>query len=114
MFRKEIMHNYLIVLPCRAIRQSEDLLKSTKTSPRNLIYGYKVLRHLHNDWPQYFRLLKKDLGLEQIAVSQMLLTQQPTSVDFEESMGAMHRLQTVYNLDSYAMTEGFIDDKDKK
>ncbi|XP_032574019.1 prolyl 4-hydroxylase subunit alpha-1 isoform X1 [Drosophila sechellia] len=97
----------------RAIKQSEELLKSTKTSTRNLIYGYKVLRHLHNDWPQYFRLLKKDLGLEQIAVSQKLLTQQPTSVDFEESMGAMHRLQTVYNLDSYAMTEGFIDAKDR-
>ncbi|XP_039486448.1 prolyl 4-hydroxylase subunit alpha-1 isoform X1 [Drosophila santomea] len=113
------LHSYKQVLKIhlqkikRAIRYSEDLLKTTTNFHSNLIFGYKVLPIIHNDWPQYFRLLKKDLGSEEIAVSQKLLTQHPTSVDFEESMGAMRRLQTVYDLDSYAMAEGFMDDKDK-
>jgi len=51
---------------------------------------------------------------KEILISQDLLMQQPTSVDFEESLGAIYRLQTVYNLDSYDMAEGILDGKDYK
>ncbi|EDV51861.2 uncharacterized protein Dere_GG15736 [Drosophila erecta] len=86
------------------------LLKLRETQVNNL-QSYKKVLQMHLQ--KIRRLLKKDLGIEQIGISQKLLTQQPTSVDFEELMGAMRRLQTVYDLDSYAMAEGFIDDKDK-
>jgi len=72
------------------------------------------LRHKYTDWPQYINILKKELGSKEILISQDLLMQQPTSVDFEESLGAIYRLQTVYNLDSYDMAEGILEGKDYK
>ncbi|XP_016955172.2 prolyl 4-hydroxylase subunit alpha-1-like isoform X2 [Drosophila biarmipes] len=92
-----------------AIKYSEDLLR---TPAHNLLFGFKVLRHLYKDWPEYFNILKRELGSKEILISQDLLMQQPTSVDFEESLGAIYRLQTVYNLDSYDMAEGILDGKD--
>nr|XP_016993234.2 prolyl 4-hydroxylase subunit alpha-1-like [Drosophila takahashii] len=92
-----------------AIKHSEDLLKAPA---HNLLFGFKLLRHVYKDWPQYLQLFKKALGTKEISVSQELLIQQPTSTDFEESLGAIYRLQTVYNLDPYDMAEGILDGKD--
>ncbi|KAH8368641.1 hypothetical protein KR084_002868, partial [Drosophila pseudotakahashii] len=92
-----------------AIKHSEDLLKAPT---QNILLGFKVLRHLYKDWPQYLKIFKKALGTNEISVSQELLIQQPTSTDFEESLGAIYRLQTVYNLDPYDMAEGILDGKD--
>ncbi|XP_037720326.1 prolyl 4-hydroxylase subunit alpha-1-like [Drosophila subpulchrella] len=94
-----------------AIKYSEDLLK---TPAHNLLLDFKVLRHMYTNWPQYLNILKKELGSKEILISQDLLMQQPTSVDFEESLDAIYRLQTVYNLDSYDMAEGILDGKEYK
>ncbi|XP_017071954.1 prolyl 4-hydroxylase subunit alpha-1-like [Drosophila eugracilis] len=91
-----------------AIRYSENLLKSSTLFQYNLFFGFKVLRHIYKAWPLYLTLLTKELGTKETSAFQDLLEQQPTSVDFEESLGAIHRLQTVYDLDSYAMAEGIL------
>ncbi|XP_043063842.1 prolyl 4-hydroxylase subunit alpha-1-like [Drosophila ficusphila] len=98
----------------KAIKHSENLLESSVLFQRNLFFGYKVFRHISKDWPQYLNLLKKKLGEEEISVSQDLLREQPTSTDFEESLGAIYRLQTIYNLDSTDMVHGILDGKDYK
>ncbi|XP_017112035.1 prolyl 4-hydroxylase subunit alpha-1-like [Drosophila elegans] len=92
-----------------AIYHTENLLRSASHFQHNLIFEFKVLRHIYKDWPQYFKLLKKELGTAEISLSQELLTRQPTSVDFTESLRAIYRLQTVYNLDSSDMAEGILD-----
>uniref|UniRef100_A0A6P4EAN7 Prolyl 4-hydroxylase subunit alpha-1-like n=1 Tax=Drosophila rhopaloa TaxID=1041015 RepID=A0A6P4EAN7_DRORH len=92
-----------------AINYSENLLKSASQFQHNALSEFKVLRHIHKDWPKYLKLLKKELGTKEISLSQELLIKQPTSEDFEESLGAIYRLQTVYNLDSSDMVEGILD-----
>ncbi|XP_022217620.2 prolyl 4-hydroxylase subunit alpha-1-like [Drosophila obscura] len=92
------------------IKHAEDLLKATKRakSGHNFWHEFRLIRHLHWDWPQCLKLMKKVLGSKEIAVSQARCHEHPTGIDFEEALGAMYRLQTVYSLDPGDMAGGIL------
>ncbi|KAH8252049.1 hypothetical protein KR038_011548 [Drosophila bunnanda] len=95
-----------------AVKYSRDLLKLASQYSNNLWIRFKLLRHLRNDWPQYFRLMNIKLGTEEIAFSQKQLSALPTSEDFVDALTAIYKLQTVYDLDAADMASGILDGKE--
>ncbi|KAH8239073.1 hypothetical protein KR032_000459, partial [Drosophila birchii] len=94
-----------------AVKHSRDLLKSASQYPNNVLIGFKLLRHLRNDWPQYLKFMNIKLGTKGIAFSQKQLKLMPTSEDFTEALRAIYKLQTVYELDAADMAGGLLDGK---
>ncbi|XP_002024158.2 prolyl 4-hydroxylase subunit alpha-1 [Drosophila persimilis] len=92
-----------------AIKHAEDLLSALTAKPgHNLWHQFRLIRHMYWDWPQYFKLMQKVLGSKEIAMSQSRLHEQPTGIDFEEALGAIYKLQTVYSLDPGDMAGGIL------
>ncbi|BFF97548.1 prolyl 4-hydroxylase subunit alpha-2-like [Drosophila madeirensis] len=93
----------------RLIRHTEDLLegKTAKTG-HSFWQQFRLIRHMHWDWPQSLKLMQKVLGANEIAFSQERCHELPTGIDFEEALGAIYRLQTVYSLDPADMAGGIL------
>ncbi|XP_020817208.1 prolyl 4-hydroxylase subunit alpha-1-like [Drosophila serrata] len=94
-----------------AVKHSRELLKSASHYPNNLLIGFKLIRHLRNDWPQYLKFMNTKLGTEEIAFSQEQLSTLPTSEDFIDALTAIYKLQTIYDLDAADMASGILDGK---
>ncbi|KAH8296539.1 hypothetical protein KR054_007592, partial [Drosophila jambulina] len=95
-----------------AIKHSRELLTLASKYPNNLWIGFKLLRHLRNDWPQYLKLMNIQLGTKEIAFSDTQLSLLPTAKDFTDGLTAIYRLQTVYDLDSDDLAAGILDGKE--
>lgn len=80
----------------------------------NVIVLFKILRHMHDDWPEYLKLFQKELGTNEMSLSQELLEKQSKATDFEESMAAIYKIQVVYDLDASNMTRGILNGKSYK
>lgn len=81
----------------------------------NVLIWFKFLRHMHDDWPEYLKLLRTELvPTKEMSLAQELLEKQPKATDFEESMAAIYNIQVVYDLDASNMTRGILNDKSYK
>ncbi|KAH8315719.1 hypothetical protein KR059_012646, partial [Drosophila kikkawai] len=97
-----------------AVKHSSQLLKTASQYPNNRLIGFKLLRHLHNDWPEYLKFMNIKLGTKEMEFSQKQLRVLPTSDDFTDALTAIYRLQTVYDLDAADMARGILDGKEYK
>ncbi|KAH8328456.1 hypothetical protein KR067_009757 [Drosophila pandora] len=108
-YKNELALHYLAIK--RAIKHTENLINSMMENKGNVIVLFKILRHMHDDWPEYLKLFQKELGTKEMSLLQELLEKQPKATDFEESMAAIYKIQVVYDLDASNMTRGILNGK---
>jgi len=74
----------------------------------NPLNAFGLIRRLNQDWPKWQNYTQKPLGLEQLNAMQNILSIAPESFDMNETLKAMHRIETTYDLEPKDIAKGLL------
>ncbi|XP_016975117.2 prolyl 4-hydroxylase subunit alpha-1 [Drosophila rhopaloa] len=74
----------------------------------NPLNAFGLIRRLHQDWPKWQNYTKKPLGLLQLNAMEEILSKVPESFDMNETLKAMHRIETTYDLQAKDIASGLL------
>ncbi|XP_016955199.1 prolyl 4-hydroxylase subunit alpha-1 [Drosophila biarmipes] len=74
----------------------------------NPLNAFGLIRRLNQDWQKWQNYTQKPLGLEQLNAMQNILSIAPVSFDMNETLKAMHRIETTYDLQPKDIAKGLL------
>ncbi|XP_052844539.1 prolyl 4-hydroxylase subunit alpha-1 isoform X1 [Drosophila gunungcola] len=77
----------------------------------NPLNAFGLIRRLNQDWPKLQNYTREPLGLLQLNAMEEILNKAPVSFDMNETLKAMHRIETTYDLQAKDIAKGLLQSK---
>ncbi|KAH8368747.1 hypothetical protein KR084_010603 [Drosophila pseudotakahashii] len=74
----------------------------------NPLNAFGLIRRLNQDWPKWQNYVNQPLGLVQDNAMQNILSKAPEPFDMNETLKAMHRIETTYDLHPKDIAKGLL------
>ncbi|XP_016992484.2 prolyl 4-hydroxylase subunit alpha-2 [Drosophila takahashii] len=98
------MNNYLDNLK----RPSHNTHNEREKFVSNPLNAFGLIRRLNQDWPKWQNYVQQPLGLVEDNAMQNILSKAPHSFDMNETLKAMHRIETTYDLQAKDIANGLL------
>uniref|UniRef100_A0A1A9WN31 procollagen-proline 4-dioxygenase n=1 Tax=Glossina brevipalpis TaxID=37001 RepID=A0A1A9WN31_9MUSC len=120
----EILENYLEKLERKvdllknlAAKMTADNFESLEDPEgyvSNPLNSFRLIRRLQRDWINIESFMIQQEGEEYLEAMEVYHKQMPTATDLEDAANGIYRLQTVYDLEIDAMSDGILNGKQYK